>query len=228
MDFTICPTNCGFLGLRPKDKVGWSWREKSDLISLPNISPTVALSFKLVEFFLNEMLPSSVKKSLGPYFKQSKKLLKSQEKKNNLSSWASKVRIVPRTQPLLPAEVNPQTLHTVYQALLEEKQISAQYKRRDGEIYRYGVLHPLRLVFRHNVIYLVATIKDYSDLKQFALHRFKKCQLIEKNLTKLDGFNLDNYIATGAFDYTDSDNEFKLVAIFSKQAAMSKLLNPNH
>ena len=66
-----------------KDKVGWSWREKSDLISLPNISPTIALSFKLVEFFLNEMLPSSVKKSLDPYLKQSNKLLKSQETKNN-------------------------------------------------------------------------------------------------------------------------------------------------
>jgi predicted DNA-binding transcriptional regulator YafY len=127
---------------------------------------------------------------------------------------------VPRTQALLPAEIKPQILHTIYQALLEKKQIRAKYLRRNGDKYKYDVIHPLGLVFRHNAIYLVTTIKDYGDLKQFSLHRFQSCSLIDKKPIQMKNFNLDDYIASGAFDYTDSDRDFKLTAFFSKDAAI--------
>jgi len=73
-------------------------------------------------------------------------------------------------------------------------------------------VNPLGLVFRNNVIYLVATIADYSDIKQFALHRFKHAELSQREVSIPEGFTLDNYIAQGEFDYpvTGSHQDIKL------------------
>ena len=62
-------------------------------------------------------------------------------------------------------------------------------------------MNPLGLVFRNNVIYLVATVGDYSDIKQFVLHRFQHAELNHREVSIPAGFTLDNYIAQGEFDY---------------------------
>ena len=144
-----------------KDRTGWFWSAKSNLLDLPGMNPVAALSFKLTEQFLKEILPDSVQDTLSPYFSKSSQVLRALEKESNLSNWSDKVRILPRTQRLIPAEINQEILHLVFQALLEEKAMEVTYLTRGGEEKEYQ-MNPLGLVFRQSVIYLVANLWDYD------------------------------------------------------------------
>ncbi len=202
-----------------KDKAAWSWKEKGQLLDLPGMSPEIALSFQLTKQFLDQLLPGSVKDSLSNYYNKADKVLSGLSSDNNLSNWSNKVRIVPRNQPLLPAKISPDVLQKVYQALLEEKPINTMYQPRDSEPANYE-MHPQGLVVRQSIIYLVATLWKYEDPRHFALHRISECEISDKTYHPLADFNLDTYIATGTFDYTQvKDKEFKLVAIFNSGAA---------
>jgi predicted DNA-binding transcriptional regulator YafY len=59
----------------------------------------------------------------------------------------------------------------------------------------------LGLVARGNLLYLVCTLWDYSDIRQLALHRVVTANHTDKTVTKPDDFELDQYIEQGEFQY---------------------------
>lgn len=192
--FPICSTE----GTRP---LRWFWQDNSDRLQFPMMSTDEALTFKLVEMFLDPLLPPAVKSHITDYFQLADKKLKT----SPLASWIDKVRIIPNSLALLPAEVPQKIVAIVYDALFKNKRFNATYQAIDKPIKNYEV-NPLGLVFRHNLIYLVATINDYSDIKQLALHRFQDAELNEREAFQPKGFDLDTYIAKGEFDYPIDDD----------------------
>jgi predicted DNA-binding transcriptional regulator YafY len=118
--------------------------------------------------------------------------------------WADKVRIIPNNLKLLPAEVNPSVLAVVYDAVLNNLRFVGTYQAIDKSPKSYEI-NPLGLVFKHNIIYLVATIGDYIDIKQLALHRFKDAQISDRLVRTPEEFNLDDYIEHGEFDFPFGD-----------------------
>ena len=107
--------------------------------------------------------------------------------------------------PLLPAEIEPSVLAVVYEALLKNQRFKATYHAVHNSEKTYDI-NPLGLVFRHNVIYLVATLFEYTDIKQLALHRFKNAELLDRVVKVPEGFALEDYIAEGRFNYPVNDN----------------------
>ena len=209
-----------------KDEVAWFWTKDCKILQIPAIDPAIALTFKLVEQFLSDQIPKSVKNILKPYFESSENILE-ELGTDKMATWTDKIRILPRTQPLKPATINEDVLNVIYQALFEEKQIEGHYKGRDKDKYRNYQLNPLGLIFRENAIYLVASIKQYQDTLHFALHRFNSCQLLDATIFKPDNFHLDNIIQSGSFDYADIENTtMKLIVIFDKEAAFHLLESP--
>ena len=184
-------------GTRP---LRWFWKNNSDRLQFPMMSTDEALTFKLVEMFLASLLPPAVKSHITDYFQIADKTLKT----SPLASWIDKVRIIPSNLALLPAEIPYPTITIIYDALLKNQRFNAIYQPIDKPLKNYDV-NPLGLVFRHNLIYLVATINDYSDIKQLALHRFQSTELSEREVVVPDGFNLDSYITQGEFDYPIDD-----------------------
>ncbi len=53
-------------------------------------------------------------------------------------------------------------------------------------------------------IYLVATVWDYRDPRHYALHRFKKCSMLDEVAVPPKDFDLDDYLRVGAFEYVES------------------------
>jgi predicted DNA-binding transcriptional regulator YafY len=51
------------------------------------------------------------------------------------------------------------------------------------------------------VFYLVCTIKSYPHLRLLALHRIQAAVCLEQAITKPTDFNLDTYLASGAFGW---------------------------
>lgn len=194
-----------------KDMAGWSWKKGGDLLSFPAIDPPVAFTLKLADTFLSQLMPPAVTDLLDPFRKASEKVLSSTGR-SNLSKWQEKVQILPRTQQLIPAKIKPEVLRTIYTALLEGKQFNGHYKRRDDDVASYD-FNPLGIVYRESVIYLVATLWDYDDVKQFALHRFKKVEEIDTPKRRIKGFKLTEYVKEGNFD-SNNDKTLKLKALF--------------
>ena len=181
--------------------IRWFWADNIKHTQFPLMSTDEALTFKLAEMFLEPLLPPSVRSRLSGYLELADRRL--QESK--FSHWAEKVGIVPNNLPLLPAEIDPGVLAVVYEALLKNQRIKATYHAVHNSEKTYDI-NPLGLVFRHNVIYLVATLFEYTDIKQLALHRFKNAELLDQIVSVPEGFALEDYIAEGRFNYPVNNN----------------------
>jgi predicted DNA-binding transcriptional regulator YafY len=199
-----------------KDMQGWSWLRETTVHDIPNINEPMAFTFHLAETFLANLIPPSALQLLQPYFAHSKDILRHSR---GYAQWGRHVRILSRTQPLIPAGIPREVIEVVYESLFRQKQFRGRYRKRGGDEAEY-VFHPLGIIFRESVIYLVATVWEYQDPLHFALHRFKHCEPLPGDAVPPTDFNLDAYLASGTFQYPEVEGgKIKLVAFFSSGAA---------
>lgn len=197
----------------------WRWSIKAEVLDLPGMNATTALSFFLAEQYLYEMLPTEATASIEPHFNKAREVL-TQTKSKKFDDWIDKVRILSETQALSPPSIKQDVVDTIYTALLENSAFSARYRKRGEKgATQYKTVNPLGLVFRGRVIYLVASLWDYEDPLQFALHRFTSVSILDRPFHKPEGFNLDQYIQSGHFDYLVGER-IKIELLLSKGASV--------
>jgi len=194
---------------------GWSWQKDAPSFDLPGLAPNEALVMKLVERFLSPLLPASVTAQLQPHFKAADMALKNPSR---ASGWTRKIHAVPPTQPLLPPAIKPDVQRAIYEALLQNQRIKAAYLRRGDSRPAEYTLNPLAIVQRGAVTYLIGTAFDYSDILTFALHRFQNAEILDEAVRHPAGFDLDDYIASGALGF-GSGKKIKLEALFENETA---------
>jgi predicted DNA-binding transcriptional regulator YafY len=201
---------------------GWSWSVDSPAFDIPSMSPPEALAYRMVGEFMSGMFSKEIFKQLTPHFRHAKDVL-NQTDKEYLKNWPSKIRTINRTQPLLPPDISPEVFSVVSKSLLEDKCIQATYLRRGQTQPISWMVTPLGLVLQDRLITLVCTIGNYSELKDIRtmhLHRIQTAQLTDKATIAPEGFNLDEYITTGAFGYRNSDRKISLKAVFERDATV--------
>lgn len=191
---------------------GWFWPEDSIRLQFPVMTSNEALTFKLVDQFLDPLIPPAIKTELAPYFKLAENTLK----KLPAIDWYEKVRIVPTSQSLIPARIDPAILQVVYDALFRNMCFSASYHPKGKEVKEYEI-HPLGLVLKGASMYLVLTHDGESKVKQMLLHRFINAKLLYRDAVVPSGFNLDSYIRKGGFDYPEKST--KLIPLKIKVCA---------
>jgi predicted DNA-binding transcriptional regulator YafY len=192
----------------------WSWRADAEIIDMPSMNPKTALSFYLSELYLYQMMPPAVLDALQPHFNKAKQVLKDNK---NMGIWRNKIAILPEGMPLQAPDLKDKIIEPIYNALLEQKTISASYqKREEGTPTEYQQINPQALVFRNRIIYLLATVKNYPDIIQFVLHRFTKTTLQNQKIPPIN-FNLHNYIQDGNFDFIEGD-DFDIELLFTHGA----------
>lgn len=199
---------------------GWRWIKGANL-DIPGMSVPEALAMRLVETHLKRLLPASMLDGLeGVFSLAQSKLDKVEQQYNNRSkNWLSNVRVVPPAQPLLPPVINETSQANIYQALLEDKQLSARYQSPGSDQPKDYVLNPLGLIMRGAVTYLVATAWDYDDPRLYALHRFGHAEILEVPVNTPEGFNLDAAIASGLADFANQGEPIQLVLRCSEELA---------
>lgn len=179
---------------------GWYWNPGASA-NLPAITLAEALSLRLVEDLLKPLLPQAILSGLQAHFNQAQDKLKNLQPDNAAAQWQEKVRHVPPALPMLPPVVDEDILDNVQQALLYDHQIIIEYEGAHSEKRSKQTLHPLAMVQRGPVTYLVATAFTYSDIRLYALHRIKTVCITEKSVNRPATFNLDAYIASGALQF---------------------------
>lgn len=196
---------------------GWSWAKDGAIFDLPGISNTEALTFKLVEQHLKPILPASTLAQLRAYFATADKKLTSLSEHSPAHSWLDKVRVISPAQTLLPPVIDEDAQRVISNGLLHDKQIKMTYHKRGKEEAAEYIVHPLGLVERGQVIYLVCTMFTYRDPRILALHRVVAAEILEEPCQRPDGFSLDAYIASGGFG-SGGEGMITLEAVFTNQA----------
>jgi predicted DNA-binding transcriptional regulator YafY len=205
---------------------GWSWSADAPTFDLPAMDGPTALTLRLIEQFIPTLLPPTIRNHLAPQFERARAVLRANHD-NALRQWADCVRVVPREMPLLAPKFNNDAVRTIYDALLAGHRVAADYRSRANdtdEVKTYEV-NPLGLVVRGNLLYLVCTLWDYQDIRQLALHRVLTASPTDKPVTRPDGFNLDQYIQSGEFQYPVGP-PIQLKAKFSRGAAAHLVETP--
>ncbi|MCS3471113.1 putative DNA-binding transcriptional regulator YafY [Pseudomonas sp. JUb42] len=195
----------------------WSFTRDAPL-DLQDMDAPTALALYLSESHLVSLLPQSVLDQLGPQFRRARNYLHALEG-NGLADWARRVRALPNGKSLLPAPVASEVWAKVSAGLLLQKQLHVSYQSRSKDTLKQFCLHPSGLVSRHAISYLLATVDDYEDTRQFALHRIRDIQVTDKPAETRSEFDIDEYIASGVFSYRQSDIQTELVADVHPQIA---------
>lgn len=205
-----------FDGCRPQ---GWKWRDDAELIEIPGMDLTAALTFRMAEDHLSRLLPKTCLSSLAPHFKRARQLLVHNDIEA-LNDWPQKVKVVPRTQTLLPPVIDPHVVDIVYRALFENLRFQVSY-RRPGEEGKILELNPLGIVFNDPAVFLVATCWDYTDIRLLALHRMSAAELLQTPCTRPEGFDLQSYIDGGGLGFArQCGKTLRLKVLFEEKAAM--------
>lgn len=194
----------------PRD-YGWRWMKGANL-DIPGMSVSEALAMRLVETHLKQLLPDTMLEGLHGIFNLAQTKLDEAKKQNNnpTKDWLNKVRVVPPSQPMLPPTVRPEVQSNLYQALLENKQVAAIYQPMSSAEPKEYVLHPLGLIMRGAVSYLVASAWDYAEARLYALHRFGKVDILDDAARAPKGFSLDQAIADGLADFANQGEPIQL------------------
>lgn len=204
---------------------GWSWAKEAAAFDLPSITDSEALTLTLVEHHLRAIMPVSIMGQLQPYFQMAAQKLSSLPGRSPAKTWPDKVRVVQPTQALLPAPIDGSVQQTVYDALLRDRQLNVRYRKHGAKDPINYTLHPLAIVQRGTVIYLICTLFRYSDPKMFALHRILSAEVLDTPVKRPKDFDIDQYIASGALGFGNGA-DIKLKAVFDADAAQHLLETP--
>lgn len=204
---------------------GWSWQPNAAPFDVPQLTPTQALAFVLMQEYLAALLPGSVTNDLEPYFKMARQRLADAASGGAGRHWLERVRIIPPTQALIPPKVVGAVHAAVTDALLRDRTLAITYRNRGSDKAREGVVHPLGLVQRGALLYLAVTFEGYEDVRTIVLHRISKAELLDERTVRPEGFDLAQYVRQGFLDF-GSGKTIKLVALFEQEATIHLAESP--
>lgn len=180
---------------------GWSWEKGAKCFDLPGLTVDEALAWVLVEQHLKQLLPNSAIDHLQPYFSAAHERLDDEPVPQRGRSWLNKIRTVLPNQALIPPDIDPQVQRAVSEALLYEKRLEVQYRKKGARHSTRYLLHPLALILRGSVLYLYARLFDYPNARNLALHRIEGATVLDEPSVPPEGFDLDDKVAKGIWDF---------------------------
>lgn len=179
---------------------GWYWTPGAS-IELPGMSVTEALSLTLIEDSIRPLLPSGMLNALQSRFHHARQKLAYLADENLAARWMTKVASVRPELDLQAPEIATEILEVIQLALLEERQIACRYYSAHGDKTSELTLNPLAMVQRGQATYLIGTALPYSDLRQYAVHRFLSVELLPSPTAGVSQFDLRKYLASDALQF---------------------------
>ena len=207
----------------------WAWPKKQGAPTIGDMDPPTALTYELAGQFLALVLPKSILQGMEPDFKRARKVLGQVGRKAN--TLTEKIRVLPRTGGRQPAQIKPDVLLALYNALFQNKRVQVEYlpqSRNPPSVGTYQ-LNLLAIVSRIDTLYLVHVLQpddpdmDPDTVMEWPLHRFRKVTILDTPARIPPTFDLDEHLRHAGFQHfqaiRDIGPEFKLVALFRKETA---------
>jgi len=197
---------------------GWSWRKDAPTIDIPGIDSHTALAFYLAEQHLEPILPRETVVKLNPHFLSAKKILNELSGNSGTTSWVNKVRVLRQGPDLSTPEIDGDVQEQVYTALLLNKKLEIQYKKRGAKEAKAYTISPLGLVLKNGIFYIPCTVNEYDDVRLMTLHRIKEAKATDYTISPPKGFHLDKYIQSGELSFQIGE-KINLKAVIDKHVA---------
>jgi predicted DNA-binding transcriptional regulator YafY len=106
----------------------------------------------------------------------------------------------------------------VYDALMRDRQFKLSYKKRDAKgAVIYESVHPLAIIQRGPLIYLVCLFAVYDDVRTLAMHRVQSAEMLYLAGRKKADFSIDHYIESGNLGVRSGD-PIELKVVFARRA----------
>jgi len=115
----------------------------------------------------------------------------------------------------------------VYDGLLRNRRLDVVYLPRGADKSKQYEIHPLGLVLKDGLFYLVCSMWDYPDIRLLTLHRMNMATVMDTPSLAPDGFDLDKYIESGELDFAVGDT-INLKAWISEDMAIHLQERPLH
>lgn len=192
---------------------GWSWAKGARQEFTPRLSTSQCVALLLTRTHLKAFLPRAMLKELVPLFDSAAQEVASSGWKN----WHKETAVIPTTLMLQPAMIAADVMDDVQQALAHGRCLSGRYRAKGNDTARNVTVHPLGMLLRGPVQYLVVTMFDYPDIRQLALHRFTHTKVLQTPRKKPEGFEFQKYLVDA--NRYNAHGAIRLVAWFDESAA---------
>lgn len=188
----------------------WSFNASAANSMIPALDMPAALTLELARAYLTPVLPQRALEHLKPHFEEAQETLGRRD--NPLGRWPDRVRVINRGLMTRRPTINAEVLETVTEALLKDYQCDLIYQARSWPEPESIRVHPYGLIFRDPNVYLIATINGREGIRQLALHRATDSLLVEEHVDRPSGFDIDQYIYSGAMGqlYTKEPVQLRL------------------
>ena len=193
---------------------GWCWSRDANIEFTPRLSPQQGVALLLSLAHLKHFMPQSLLKEIAPVFATAEQEVAA----SGWKDWHKRTAIIPTNMPLLAPNLSADVLDDVHAALALRRCLSGRYRSRGSTDARELTIHPLGLIVRGSVQYLVCTLRDYQDIRQIALHRLSHTRVLAATRKQPVGFDFGTYVASTASKYW-AQGKIALVARFTAEAA---------
>lgn len=105
--------------------------------------------------------------------------------------------------PLIAPSIDSAVLATLQEALFADEQVDVDYRSMNSEVATKRRLHPLAMVNRGALTYLIANPFENDDVRLYALHRIQKATRTYEAAKRPSDFDLDEYISAGGMHFGD-------------------------
>jgi predicted DNA-binding transcriptional regulator YafY len=162
----------------------------------PAMNTDTALTLIMAEQNLKPLIPKQALNSLASLVNQAKETLKVQDRTGSKKTWSDSVRIAPKGFVLQPADIPPDVMSNIFDAMGKHRQLKITNKAG-----KESVINPLGLVMRGPMLYLVSNYHGYDDIRITSLHRITAATIEMTDLVTPKGFNLDETLNSGLMNW---------------------------
>ncbi len=188
---------------------GWKWEKGAHNLDIYSMDPQTALTFRVVDKFMRPLLPHAALAALDPYLATAR-AVPGHDPDGSLTAWTDKIQVFHRSNFLIPPKVDEQIVAILYQALYEGKRLRARYLAKGRTEPREYEVSPQGMIITDNIPYLIATLNEHTDLTQLLFPRFISVELLDKTVTPLPDFSLEQYLQEQSFSYPVSPEPIRL------------------
>ena len=180
---------------------GWHWKPGAR-VDFPGIDLAEAVSLRLLEDLLRQLIPPSFTEALEGRFSEARDKLKALTQ-NRYAKWSDLIRYMAPGLPLHKPSINPGVSRAVQEALLQKLQLKVRYRGPGSTTTKELLLHPLAIIQQSERAYLLATTFDYQDVLHYALHRMRSAEILDAPAKRPAHFSLDTFLAQGGSQFGD-------------------------
>ncbi len=193
---------------------GWSWAKDANFEFTPRLSTSQSVALLLSQVHLRNFLPQSLLNDLAPLFAMAQK----EVGPTGWRDWHQRTAILPTSFQLLPPRIAARVLDDTHHALALGRCLTGRYQAKGNNTAKELLIHPLGIIVRGSVQYLVCTLRSYTDVRHLALHRLSRTQVIDTPCVPPSGFDFRRYVSSQA-DKFEANGQVSLVARFRADAA---------